>query len=94
MTGKANRGGRSEWFTKPGDFAQNGPARGTGVLSLMAMLQQTAKAKPHAVLILPFLPILPKEHERDVVRHQQRRNPECWNPIGCAHVGLRLVDCG
>ena len=38
--------------------------------------------------------MLPKEHERDVVRHQQRRNPECGNPVGRAHVGLRPIDCG
>jgi hypothetical protein len=46
-----------------------------------------------AILIRPF-PVLPKEHECDVVRHQQRRNPECGNPVGWSHVGLRSVDCG
>src|SRR5262249_11518881 len=39
-------------------------------------------------------PVLPKKHGRDVVRHQQRWDPECGNPVGWAHVRLRLVNCG
>ena len=62
--------------------------------SVSAIFRQLARPSPVPVLIRLFLPILPKEHERDVVRHQQSRNPECRNRISCAHVGLGPVACG
>jgi hypothetical protein len=60
-------------------FAKAGPTlKGTGLL---------------CVVLIRRFPVLPEEHEGDVVRHQQRRNPECGNPVSWAHVGLRPVNC-
>ena len=63
---------------------------------VMTMLRQLAKVTGTrcVVLVRPFFPVFPKEDECDVVRHQQRWNPECRNPVGWTHVGLRPVDCG
>src|SRR6266542_5755238 len=39
-----------------------------------------------------FRPVPSKNDEGDVVRHQQRRNPERRNPVGGAHVRRRVID--
>src|SRR6266540_6396548 len=73
-------------------FASGPPALATAptpffssLLSLMGVLRERR-------LLCWFRPVPSKNDEGDVVRHQQRRNPERRNPVGGAHVRRRVID--
>ena len=66
--------------TKPRKFANANPILNVTLLQCLVLIRR--------------FPVLPKEQERDVVRHQQRRTTTGGNPGRWAHVRVRPVDCG